>query len=266
MSSSWRGLASIGFGAAAPVLASLASGGDLTPWIVALAGFADGFTPCSFAGLLVFASVTTAAFQKRALDCHAPEIQPQSQNRLRVMRNGSVYIAGLFVTYMALGLGLLSFMNVLSEGHWAGKAAALLSVLMGLWVLRDGLFPESRWKLEMPQFARPGVHKAMQATFLPAVFAAGVLVGLCTVPCTGGIYLGVLGLITSQGTAASGFWLLVLYNLMFILPLVIVLVLVTGRPTYRAVARWQVRTRNLVKLGLGVFMIALGLTTLLLLT
>jgi len=266
MSSSSRGLASIGFGAAAPLLASLVSGGDLTPWIVALAGFADGFTPCSFAGLLVFASVTTAAFQKQALDCHEADPRPASEGRLRVMRNGSVYIAGLFVTYMALGLGFLSFMNVLSEGHWAGKAAALLSVVMGLWVLRDGLFPESRWKLQMPQFARPGVRKAMQATFLPAVFAAGVLVGLCTVPCTGGIYLGVLGLIASQGTAMSGVWLLVLYNLMFILPLVIVLVLVTGRPTYQAVARWHLRTKNLVKLALGGFMISLGLATLLVLT
>lgn len=266
MSSSWKGPALIGFGAAVPVVAAVVSSGDLTPWIVALAGFADGFTPCSFAGLLVFASVTTAAFERRALDCHATELRPPPVDRRRVVRNGSVYIAGLFVTYMALGLGFLSFINVLSEGHWAGKAAAVLSVLMGLWVLRDGLFPESRWKLEMPTFVRPGVRKAMQATFLPAVFAAGVLVGLCTVPCTGGIYLGVLGLIASQGAAAGGFWLLVLYNLMFILPLVIVLALVTSRPTYRAVARWHLRTKNVVKMGLGAFMIALGLATLLLLT
>lgn len=266
MASTWRRSALIGVGAAVPVVAALSSSSELTPWIVALAGFADGFTPCSFAGLLVFASVTTAAFERQALDCHATEVRPPLEDRRRVVRNGSVYIAGLFVTYMALGLGFLSFMNLLSEGHWAGKAAAVLSVLMGLWVLRDGLFPDSRWKLEMPTLARPAVRRAMQVTFLPAVFGAGVLVGLCTVPCTGGIYLGVLGLIASQGAVAGGLWLLLLYNLMFILPLVLVLTLVTSRPTYRAVARWHLRTRNLVKIGLGVFMISLGLATLLLLT
>lgn len=246
-----------------------ASGGsvDLTAWVVALAGLADGFNPCSFAGLLVFASVTTAAFDRQVLACHStPSADAEPQGRPRIIRNGAVYIAGLFATCMALGLGLLSAMNLLTEGHWAGKAAALLSMVMDARVLRDALFPESRWKLEMPKLFRPGVHKALQATFLPAVFAAGVLVGLCTVPCTGGIYLGVLALLSSQGSTMAGMGLLVLYNVMFVLPLVAVLTLATSRLTYRGVARWHLRTKNLVKVILGVVMLALGLGTLLILT
>lgn len=255
-----------GLATPASVRAAAAVSG-LTPWIVALAGLADGFNPCSFAGLLVFASVTTAAFEQDVLACHTTVAEdPPPQARRRIVRNGMVYVAGLFVTYMALGLGLLSAMNILTEGHWAGKAAAVVSLGMGIWVLRDGLFPESRWKLEMPRLARPGVRRAMQATFLPGVFVAGVLVGLCTVPCTGGIYLGVLGLVSTQASSAEGFALLLLYNVMFVLPLVAVLVLVTSRPTYRAVARWHLRTKNLVKLILGSVMIALGLITLLVLT
>ena len=245
------------------------SGGpaDLTPWVVAFAGLADGFNPCSFAGLLVFASVTTAAFDRQVLACHpSASPEPAPQGRPRIIRNGTVYIAGLFATYMALGLGLLSAMNLITEGHWAGKAAALMSMVMGAWVLRDALFPESRWKLEMPRLFRPGVHKALQATFLPAVFVTGVLVGLCTVPCTGGIYLGVLALLSAQGSAAGGLGLLVLYNVMFVLPLVAVLLLVTSRRTYRGVARWHLRTKNLVKTVLGAIMLILGLATLLVLT
>lgn len=252
---------------AAVTLRTSGAPSDLTPWIVALAGLADGFNPCSFAGLLVFASVTTAAFDRQVLACHpTASSQAEPQGRPRIIRNGAVYIAGLFVTYMALGLGLLSAMNLITEGHWAGKAAAFISIVMGAWVLRDALFPESRWKLEMPRFLRPGVHKAVQATFLPAVFVAGVLVGLCTVPCTGGIYLGVLALLSAQGGAAAGLWLLLLYNVMFVLPLVAVLALVTNRATYRGVARWHLRTKNLVKLILGGVMLVLGLVTLLVLT
>lgn len=256
------------FGTVAGVAALTASAGaDPTPWIVALAGLADGFNPCSFAGLLVFASVTTAAFERDVLACHTTDVREAvPQKRGRIVLNGSVYIAGLFATYMALGLGLLSAMNLITEGHWAGKAAALLSIAMGAWVLRDGLFPESRWKLEMPRFLRPGVHKAVQATFLPAVFVAGVLVGLCTVPCTGGIYLGVLALLSAQGGASAGLGLLLLYNVMFVLPLVAVLALVTNRATYRGVARWHLRTKNLIKLILGGVMMALGLITMVVLT
>ena len=252
----------------APVfsVSAAAAAGGLTPWIVAVAGLADGFNPCSFAGLLVFASLTAAAFERDALACHAPAEASAPQTRGRLALNGSVYIAGLFVTYMALGLGLLSFMNVLSEGHWAGKVAALMSLGMGVWVLRDALFPDSRWKLEMPRIFRPRVHTALKATFLPAVFVAGILVGLCTVPCTGGIYLGVLGLLSAQASAVDGFALLVLYNVMFVLPLVLVLALVTGRSTYRKVARWHLRTKSVVKFALGVVMVGLGLLTLLMLT
>jgi len=253
-------------GAAATVRSSSAPM-DLTPWVVAFAGLADGFNPCSFAGLLVFASVTTAAFDRQVLACHtSPGEEAVPAGRPQIIRNGTVYIAGLFVTYMALGLGLLSAMNALTEGHWAGRAAALMSIVMGAWVLRDAVFPESRWKLEMPRFLRPGVHKALQATFLPAVFVAGVLVGLCTVPCTGGIYLGVLALLSAQGSAATGMVLLLLYNVMFILPLVAVLALITRRTTYRGVARWHLRTKNLVKLVLGGVMMVLGLVTMLVLT
>lgn len=264
----WAILGGIGLAFAIAALASRtwSASGDVTTWVVALAGLADGFNPCSFAGLLVFASLTTAAFERDALACHTTNLEPTAQRRLQVLRNGAVYISALFVTYMALGLGLLSFMNWLSEGHWAGKVAALVSAGMGLWVMRDALFPESRWKLEMPRFLRPGVHKALQATFLPAVFVAGVLVGLCTVPCTGGIYLGVLALLSAQGSAATGMVLLLLYNVMFILPLVAVLALITRRTTYRGVARWHLRTKNLVKLVLGGVMMVLGLVTMLVLT
>ncbi len=257
------GVTALGVSAGVNVASSPAG---LTPWLVVLAGLADGFNPCSFAGLLVFASLTTAAFEREALACHPTEFQPSASGRLRTLRNGSVYISALFLTYMALGLGLLSAMNLLTEGHWAGKAAAILSIAMGVWVLRDAFFPESRWKLEMPNVFRPGVRKALQATFLPAVFVAGILVGLCTVPCTGGIYFGVLALLSSQGSLMEGLGLLVVYNVMFILPLVVVLVLATSPSTYRAIARWHLRTKYLVKTALGAVMLALGLVTLLVLT
>ncbi len=99
-----------------------------------------------------------------------------------------------------------------------------------------------------------------------AVFVTGVLVGLCTVPCTGGIYLGILALLSAQGSATGGVSLLILYNVMFVLPLVAVLTLVTSRFTYRGVARWHLRTKGLVKVLLGLVMLALGLGTLIILT
>ncbi len=240
--------------------------GDTIPWLVAAAGLADGFNPCSFSGLLVFASFTVASFEREALACHDSASSPDASRRTRVFRNGSTYIVALFVTYLALGLGFLGIAKWLAEGHWIGKAAAVGAIGMGLWVLRDGVFPESRWKLEMPRVLRPRVRRYLQATEVPSIFAAGVLVGLCTVPCTGGIYLGVLGLLASQESAVQGFLLIILYNAMFVLPLVAVLAAANNRRVYRATARWHVRRKNTIKMLLGAFMTVLGLVTLYLLT
>lgn len=241
--------------------------GSPVPWLVAAAGLADGFNPCSFAGLLVFASFTTAAFQRGALSCHSPDPggEPQVQ-RGRLVRNGSVYISALFLTYLALGLGFVGLARWLGEGHWAGKLAAFGSLAMGLWVLKDYFFPDSRWRLELPKSLHPQVRQFLRATEVPSVFVAGVVVGLCTVPCTGGIYLGVLGLLASTVSYREGLGLLILYNAMFVLPLVVVLALSTSRRTYRAIARWHLRAKGALKLSLAAVMIALGFLTIVLLT
>src|SRR3989304_2630511 len=90
----------------------------LTILLIAAAGVADGFNPCSFAGLLVFASVTPATL------CH--EVSPQGPefSRRKLIRYGSTWIVALFVTYSAIGLGFLGSIRLLvAGGDWAGEAA-----------------------------------------------------------------------------------------------------------------------------------------------
>jgi cytochrome c biogenesis protein CcdA len=94
---------------------------------------------------------------------------------------------------------------------------------------------------------------------VPAVFGAGVLVGLCTVPCSGAIYLAVLGLLAAHETQAVGYAYLVLYNLLFVLPLVALLGLASSRPVVNQLGRWQLHHRAELKGGLGVVAVLLGM-------
>jgi cytochrome c biogenesis protein CcdA len=98
---------------------------------------------------------------------------------------------------------------------------------------------------------------------VPALFGAGMLVGLCTVPCAGAVYLAVLALLSAQATVLAGVGYLVLYNVVFVAPLVIILALASSPPVYRKLARWQLRQRLALKLGTGVVTIGVGLLTLL---
>jgi cytochrome c-type biogenesis protein len=73
----------------------------------------------------------------------------------------------------------------------------------------------------------------------------------------------VLALLSAQTTILAGVGYLVIYNLVFVAPLVAMLALASSPPIYRKLARWQLHQRALLKVGTGVVTIGVGLLTLL---
>jgi len=87
---------------------------------------------------------------------------------------------------------------------------------------------------------------------------AGVVVGLCTFPCSGGVYVSVITLLNAKTTLAWGTAYLALYNFLFILPLVGILLAVGNRVTAKKLAAWE-RTHALrIRLWFGLMMVSLG--------
>ena len=80
----------------------------------------------------------------------------------------------------------------------------------------------------------------------------------CTVPCSGAIYLGVLGMLATQATYTEGLAYLVVYNSIFVLPLVAMLAVASSRVVFNRLGRWQLHDRAALKLGLGLGAVALG--------
>lgn len=83
--------------------------------------------------------------------------------------------------------------------------------------------------------------------------------GLCTVPCSGAIYLAVLALLAAQTTRLEGFAYLVHYNLAFVAPLVVILLAAANRPLLNRLGRWQLHNRGGLKFVLGTVTVLLGL-------
>src|SRR3989337_4194668 len=91
----------------------------LTLPIVMAAGLIDGFNPCAFAVLLLFITFTMGM------------LQFQTNYRYGLMQVGSIYISGIFVTYVLIGIGFLSAISFFSTTHAVGRAAAFISMMLG---------------------------------------------------------------------------------------------------------------------------------------
>jgi cytochrome c biogenesis protein CcdA len=218
---------------------------------VIVAGVVDGINPCAFTVLLLFITAMVASLKVGEQNVKAL--------RARLMGMGSIYIAAVFLTYLALGVGLLASLDFFTKQHLPARLGALVAVLLGLWMLKDYFLPELGWRLQAPgrlgQVARQMGKKAS----IPALVTGGFLIGLCTVPCSGAVYLAVLSLLALQPTALQGYAYLVLYNIVFILPLIIILAVAASRPTLNRIAHWNLHHKEWVRLALGSGVVVMGL-------
>jgi cytochrome c-type biogenesis protein len=218
---------------------------------VMLGGLIDGINPCAFTVLLLFIAALLASLP--AGD------QSQGAVRARLLSLGSVYIAAVLLTYLALGVGLLRSFDLFTRQHLPARLGALAAILMGLWMLKDYFLPDLGWRLQAPGRVAEIARASAQKATLPALVVGGFLIGLCTVPCSGAVYLGVLSLLALQPTALLGYGYLLLYNVVFILPLVAILVAASARPTLNRIAHWNLHHKEGVRLALGGGVVAMGL-------
>jgi cytochrome c-type biogenesis protein len=218
---------------------------------VVVAGVVDGINPCAFTVLLLFVTALTTTLQSGEANVKAM--------RMRILGLGGIYIAAVFLTYLALGVGLLKSLDFFTRQHIPARFGALLAILFGLWMLKDYFLPELGWRLQAPGKVGSVARQMAKKATLPALIVGGFLIGLCTVPCSGAVYLGVLSLLALQPTALQGYAYLVLYNVVFILPLVVILIAAAARPTLNRLAHWNLHHKEWVRLILGGGVVAMGL-------
>lgn len=220
-------------------------------WLLPLVGIAaliDSVNPCAF-GILLLTIAFLLSLQK---------------TRASILKIGGVYILGLFAVYILIGLGILQALHIFNTPHFMAKVGAALLIALGGINLLNEFFPSFPIKLRIPQAAHTKIASLMNKASLPAVFLLGALVGLCEFPCTGGPYLMVLGLLHDQGTYLRGVGYLLLYNLIFILPLVVILFIASDNTLLEKVKAWKKSETKHMRLWGGIAMVILGLLIVLL--
>ncbi len=211
--------------------------------LVVVSAILDSVHPCSFSILLI-----TIAF-----------LFGMQMSRKKILELGGTYVAGIFVAYFLIGLGLLKVLHLFNTPHFMGKLGATLLIVFGVLNLINRFFPNFPIKLKMPSVSHGLMSKLMDKASFPAVFGLGLLVGICQFPCMGGPYLMVIGLLRDQVTYMSGFGYLLLFNLILIIPLVIVLFISANKNLVEKMEIWKRDNVKEVRLWAGIAMIIVGI-------
>lgn len=227
--------------AAGPLPVGLANLGQLLPAVV-VTGLLDSVNPCAFAVILLLLAFLFTLRQSRA----------------RVLQLGAVYILMIFLVYFAIGLGLLQAVRFSNDPHFVARAGSWILIALGAINLAEFFFPRFPIKLHMPKFAGAKTNELIGRATLPATIGAGLLVGLCTFPCSGGVYVSIITLLNAKTTMAWGVAYLGLYNVLFVLPLILILGVVGNRPAAKRWARWERQNARSIRLWYGLAMVGLG--------
>jgi cytochrome c biogenesis protein CcdA len=182
-----------------------------------------------------------------------------NKTRKSIVIAGSLYVFGIFFTYVLIGLGVLHVLSLFNVPNVLSKIGASIIVLFGLIGLINEFFPKFPIKLKIPKFAYGKIAHIMERATLPAMFVLGIVVGLFEFPCTGGPYLFVLGLLHDQANYWRGFGYLIFYNFFFVLPLLIAIAVIANKKVLDAMDKVRRAETKQARIWLALTMILLGI-------
>ncbi len=197
---------------------------------IIVGGLLDGINPCAFAVIVFFISFLTCYGYKRR----------------ELVWIGFSYILAIFIAYVLIGLGIFNFLYSLKYFYLAIK---IFYLLMGLFCFLLGILcfydyvkflrtnePQDSI-LQLPKFLKFRIHKLIGDEFRikrnknlivlgATAFLVGFVVSLLEALCTGQIYLPVISIVVrTLDLRVKALLYLILYNLMFVVPLVIIFLL-----------------------------------------
>jgi cytochrome c biogenesis protein CcdA len=218
---------------------------DINLFFVIGAAVIDSINPCAF-GVLIF----LLAY-----------LSETAKSSWRMLMHGLLYIFAVFITYLIAGLILLPLIQKL--GGFSVIAYYVLAgiiALAGLIEIKDFFWYGRGFSLTIIPGEGDRIKKYVsKVTDSPwAAFGLGVFVALVELPCTGFAYLAVLGLISLSGVTINNVVLLIIYNIIFVLPLLIILWFVYKGMSTAKFEKWRQSHKKWMRLAIGLTLLLLA--------
>lgn len=236
-------------------LATLLENRGLSFSLVVIAGLLDGVNPCAI-GMLILLLGYLLVFAKK------PD---------RMIKLGLIYITTIFITYFLIGVAFSQIVNKLLEwplynevSHIIKWAIVILIWLAALINLKDFFFYGKGFSLGVTKKEVPILMRLIKKVDWQATILLGIVVTLFELPCSLPLYVGSIAIMTEAFNYSTTILYLLVYNLMFVLPLILVFaVLVKTHHIFEA-KDIQERSNKWMKLSMAIAQILIGIGLLLL--
>ncbi len=229
-----------------------------------MAGLIDGINPCAFAVIVFFISFLFA--------------YKYSSRQILVI--GSAYIFSVFITYLLIGMGLFkviySIQHIYLLHKILYKGISLFCFLLSFLSFWDYLSyrkekdPNTQI-LQLPKKLKIFINRtfgllrnrtnASILTLAIISFCVGTGVSILECACTGQIYIPVLSLLIKEKKyLLQSIFYLILYNICFILPLLLIFILALIGTSSNTLSNFLKKHLGWTKLSITILLLILGIT------
>jgi hypothetical protein len=232
---------------------------------ILVAGLIEGLNPCALATLVFFISYLTM----------------MGRTRREILWVGMGFTGAGFITHLLLGFGILSFVQQFSFFPLFSRiiflATFALSLFLGVFSLYDYVQVKrgrpAKMTLQVPDSLKRRIHRIIRARegdleagkeiktrrFLLAAVVIGFIVTLLQSTCTSQVYLPTILFVTNiPSLRDSAVFYLILYNIVYILPLLTIFGIVYWGTTSQQLAFFLQRRTSTIKLFTALFFFALA--------
>ena len=203
----------------------------------------DSINPCAIGVLILMISILLGSKKSTG----------------RLLYFGFLYITSVLVVYFLAGLGLIYFFSkiplVLTE--YISISVGVLIIFAGLLEIKDFFWYGKWFSLEIPYYFSKKIDKYASNVSTIGVILVGAFVSGVELPCTGAPYLAITTLL-SQYFDFTAFLLLIFYNIIFVMPLIVILLLVAAGKRLYDIKKWKHENRPYMRFLVGLLLVGMG--------
>lgn len=211
--------------------------------LIVVAAAVDSINPCAI-GVLIF----LIGFL----------LLSSGKNYKKTLKIALIYILTVYIVYLLAGIGILEALAKFTFLGTLTKVFAFGVAILGLINIKDAIQNKTKGTLAIPTKAKPLIEKWAYKSSLPAAIVLGIIVASVELPCTGGMYLAILALMANTVTRATAISYLLIYNLIFVLPLIVITLLFVKGFEAEKLQNWMEKHKRKSRMIMGLTLLAIG--------